>query len=221
MGSHFLLAVAVGGVMGFIGSMPIAGPVAVLVLERGLVRKAREGLGVALGAAAGETIYAFLAFWGVGAVLRRSPAVLPVARLVSSAVLITIGVYLATRRSARPELTEAEAKRGQKRKGFVLGASVTLVNPTIIATWTVAVAAVHSSGLLTAGTLEAIGFAVGVGGGIVGWFATLLHLLNRFQRGMRPENVDRVLHVAGWVVVGIGVALGVRPLAQALGWLKS
>jgi threonine/homoserine/homoserine lactone efflux protein len=221
MGSLFFLAVGVGAVMGFIGSMPIAGPVAVLVLERGLVRKAREGLGVALGAAAAETIYAFLAFWGVGAVLRRSPAVLPVARLVSSAVLITIGIYLATRKSARPELTEAEAKRGQKRKGFLLGASVTLLNPTIIATWTVAVAAVHSSGILTAGLPEAIGFALGVGGGIVGWFATLLHLLNRFQRGMRPENVDRVLHIAGWVVVGIGIALGVRPLAQALGWLKS
>jgi threonine/homoserine/homoserine lactone efflux protein len=221
MGPHFLLALAVGGVMGFVGSMPIAGPVAVLVLERGLVRKGREGLGVALGAAAGESVYAFLAFWGLGTVLRRSPAVLPVARLVSAAVLITIGIYLATRRSSPPPSPEAEMARGQKRKGFVLGASLTLLNPTIIVTWTVAVAAVHSSGYLTAGMLQAIGFALGVGGGIVGWFATMLHLLNRFQQGMRQEKVDRLLHIAGWVVVGIGVALGVRPFTLAIGWLKS
>jgi hypothetical protein len=103
----------------------------------------------------------------------------------------------------------------------VLGASLTLLNPTIIATWTVAVAAVHSTRLLSAGSLQAIGFALGVGGGIVAWFATLLHLLNRFQRGMRPETVDRLLHIAGWVVVVLGVGLGLRPVGQALGWLKS
>ena len=69
MATQILIALVAGSVMGFLGSMPIAGPVAVLVLERGLIRRRREGLGVALGAAAAEAIYAFLAFWGLGAVL--------------------------------------------------------------------------------------------------------------------------------------------------------
>ena len=220
MGTHFLLALLVGAVMGFVGSMPIAGPVAVLVLERGLVRRVREGLGIALGAALAEAIYAFLAFWGVGAALHASPRILPVSRLVGSGVMITLGVYLGTRR-AREHALEAELPEpaGRKRRGFLLGLSVTTVNPTIIASWTVVTATVHSTGWVLPGLPSAIAFDGGVGAGIVGWFVTMLRLLNRFQQGLAPRTVGRVLNVTGWLVVAIGVGLGVRPIGQAFGWL--
>jgi threonine/homoserine/homoserine lactone efflux protein len=220
MATHFLLAILVGAVMGFVGSMPIAGPVAVLVLERGLVRRAREGLGVALGAAAAESIYSFLAFWGLGTVLHARPGILPVSRLVGAGVMITLGVYLAFRKS-RPPLPGAEKhETGHRRRGMVLGLSVTFLNPTIIASWTVVTATVHSTGWVMPGLASAIAFAAGVGAGIVAWFATLLHLLMRFQSGLRPQTVDRVLNVTGWLVVAIGVGIGVRPFAQAFGWLR-
>src|SRR2546429_7543427 len=139
MASHRLRALRVGAVMGFVGSMPLAGPIAVLVLERGLVRRGREGLGVALGAAAGESVYAFLACWGVGAVLSTYPRVLPVSRLVGAGVLVVLGVYLALRRPRpAPETSASAPADGRKRRGFVLGASLTILNPTLIATWTFA-----------------------------------------------------------------------------------
>jgi threonine/homoserine/homoserine lactone efflux protein len=219
MRTETLLALALtsGVVMGFVGSMPVAGPVAVLVLERGLIRRAREGLGIALGSAASETVYAFFACWGVGAVVAAYPAVLPVSRLFGAAVLIALGITLATRRHRPPpERTVETPQRGQKRRGFVLGASLTLLNPTIIASWTVVVTAAHGAGLLEPGLWPAIAFAVGVGLGIVAWFAVLLRVLRRFERGVRPETVERLLHVTGWLVVALGVALAVRPLAQAL-----
>jgi threonine/homoserine/homoserine lactone efflux protein len=220
MGTRLLFALVAGAVMGFLGSMPIAGPIAVLVLERGLVGRRREGLSVALGAATAESIYAFLAFWGLGTVLHAAPAVLPISRLVGAAVMIALGIYLATRKSRPPvpeqELVEAT---GRKRRGFLLGLSVTFLNPTIIASWTVVTATVHSTGWVAPGLVSAVLFAAGVGSGIVGWFTTMLRLLDRFQSGLRPQTVDRVLHVTGWLVVAIGVGLGVRPFMQAFSWL--
>lgn len=222
MGTNTLLALAVGLVMGFVGSMPIAGPVAVLVLERGLLQRAREGLGVALGAAVSESLYAFLAFWGVGAVVRSAPGLLPVSRLIGAAVLIGLGIYLATRRS-RPRPAEPSVgalSGGRKRRGFVLGLTVTLLNPTVIATWTMAVTAVHSTALVKTGTFDAVVFAVGVGGGIMGWFTTMLHLLHRFQRRLQPVTVDRLLHIIGWLIAALGTGLAIRPLGEALGLLN-
>lgn len=221
MALNTLLALLVGVVMGFVGSMPIAGPVAVLVLERGLLQRAREGLGVALGAAVSESLYAFLAFWGVGAVIRSSPRILPVSRLIGAAVLVALGFYLATRKS-RPRPVEPPTGAlggGRKRKGFLLGLTITLLNPTVIATWTVAVAAVHSTALVNTGPFEAVVFAIGVGGGIVGWFTTMLHLLHRFQRRLEPATVDRLLHIIGWLIAALGTGLGIRPLGEALGLL--
>lgn len=221
MGTHLLFTILAGTVMGFLGSMPIAGPVAVLVLERGLIRKGREGLGVAIGAAAAESVYAFLAFWGLGTVLYSSPMLLRASRLVGAGLMITLGIYLANRKSTPPAQATASASPspGRKRTGFLLGLSVTTLNPTIIVSWTMVSATVHSTGLVSPGPISAVIFALSVGVGIVLWFATMLHLLHRFQSGLRPQTVDRVLNVTGWLVVAIGVGLGIRPFAQAFGWV--
>jgi len=220
MGTHILFALLAGTVMGFLGSMPIAGPIAVLVLERGLVQRGREGLGVALGAAAAETVYAFFAFWGLGTVLYASPKLLQVSRLIGAGVMITLGIYLANRKSSPPPPEGAAPVTGRKRRGFLLGLSVTFLNPTIVVSWTVVSTTVHSTGLVGPGLVPAIVFALGVGAGIVLWFATLLRLLNRFQSGLRPRTVDRVLNVTGWLVVAIGVGLAIRAFVQTLGWVR-
>jgi threonine/homoserine/homoserine lactone efflux protein len=222
MATHILFAILAGTVMGFLGSMPIAGPVAVLVLERGLIRRGREGLAVAVGAAAAESVYAFLAFWGLGTVLYGSPALLRASRLVGAGVMITLGVYLASRKSAPrvPDSAAVSPPVGQRRRGFLLGLSVTFLNPTIVVSWTMVAATVHSTGLVGPGLVSAIAFALGVGAGIVIWFATLLRLLYRFQSGLRPQTVDRVLNLTGWLVVAIGVGLGIRPIAQMFGWVR-
>jgi threonine/homoserine/homoserine lactone efflux protein len=159
---------------------------------------------------------------GAGTVLYASRTLLRASRLVGVGVMVTLGVYLANRKSApRPPEADGDAPvAGRKRRGFLLGLSVTFLNPTIIVSWTIVTATVHSTGLVPPGLISAVVFALGVGAGIVLWFATLLHLLHRFQSGLRPQTVDRVLNITGWLVVAIGVGLGIRPFVQAFGWVR-
>jgi hypothetical protein len=90
----------------------------------------------------------------------------------------------------------------------------------VIATWAMAVTAVHSIALVKTGTFDAVVFALGVGGGIMGWFTTMLHLLHRFQRRLQPVTVDRLLHIIGWLIAALGTGLAIRPLGEALGLLN-
>ena len=66
----FLIPLTVGLLVGFIGSVPIAGPVAALVFKCGLDGRFRKGLQIGFGNGVAEGLYACLAFWGVGALLR-------------------------------------------------------------------------------------------------------------------------------------------------------
>ena len=72
-----MLALLVGFAFGYLGSMPVAGPISVLVLHLGLAREGRRAFHLALGGALAEGIYALLAFWGLSAILAGHPLLLP------------------------------------------------------------------------------------------------------------------------------------------------
>jgi threonine/homoserine/homoserine lactone efflux protein len=88
-------AIVAGFLMAFFGSMPPVGPIAVLLLERGVSGRDAEGRGIALGAAIAETIYCALAMAGVSELMRRYAIALTIARAVGVAVLLGLGVYFA------------------------------------------------------------------------------------------------------------------------------
>src|SRR5262245_24321492 len=125
-----LLALIIGAVLGFIGSMPVAGPIAVLVVTRGLGTSSRGAAArIAAGAALVESIYAFLAFWGLGAVLHRFPMIAPASRLLGAGLLITVGVYLLRRGATTPQDPPAEAPvASDNRGGLLLGMTITALN---------------------------------------------------------------------------------------------
>lgn len=210
-----LAAFLIALVLSFFGSMPIAGPIAVVVLSKGLDNKPRSGLFVAIGAAIAESAYAAVAFLGLTAALERYPLLLPISRIFGCLILVGLGVYFIVRKAKQAE-EKREAKKEEDKtpttafNSAFLGLSVTALNPTLIVTWTAAVSAAQSTGLMRVNELDALPFGAGVLCGIIGWFATLLSLLTRFRKHIRPDSLHSVIRGIGFVLVLMGIGFGVR-----------
>ncbi len=205
-----ILAFLVGLACAFFGSMPIAGPVGVLIVERGLSGHGRSAFGLAVGNAVGEAGYALLAFLGMTAALSRFPWMVPASRVLGALILLGLGLYFALgpRRQTDKEGDDAPRRRG--RDGLWLGLVVTALNPTLIVTWSAVVTILHSTGVLRVEPLDAFPFAIGVVGGGVGWFGILLAIMTKLHRSVKPTTLDRVVRVLGWILVAAGAGVVIR-----------
>jgi threonine/homoserine/homoserine lactone efflux protein len=213
---RLLAMCAVALVFGFVGSMPLAGPISVMVVSRAAREKFDEALHLGLGAALAEAIYAGVALWGYTTLLARHPAVLPVSHGVTAVVLTAVGVRFVFWKP-KPHEDRNENKAGT----FLVGFTVSALNPTLLVTWGAAVAFIFSKGLAAGpdvpSWLTPILFGASAGAGVASWFTVLVAMLRRLE-GKLPERV------LTWTVRGLGVALvglGVWSGVQLVEWLHS
>jgi threonine/homoserine/homoserine lactone efflux protein len=204
-----VIAALLGFVFGFVGSMPVAGPIAVLVFGRGLEDRARNGLYLASGAAIAESVYAYLAFWGFSAFLTKNSWVEPVSRVAAAIILTVLGVHFSRKRPS-PEQERLPEPQGGNKRSFFLGFTITALNPTLIATWTAAVTTLFSLDIVKFDSAQALPFSFGAFSGIVSWFATLLYLLNRFRARFSRATVNRLVNVMGILLIVLGLGIGAR-----------
>ena len=208
-----LLAVCVMALLfGFVGSMPLAGPIAILVISRASQGRFGEALRVGLGAAVAEALYAGLAFWGFTAFLARHAVVVPISHGVTAAVLLALGV--------RFTFWKADATQGKPKNGagtLFFGFSISAINPTLLLTWSAAVAFLASYGLKGASPTYAVPFAVSAGAGIAAWFSLLVALLRRYQGKVPERALTWTVRALGLVLVVLGVVSGVRLLRWLAG----
>lgn len=181
-----LQAPLIGFLFGFVGSVPVAGPIAALVLARGLAGKFRSGFFIALGGALPEALYAFLAFWGFDALLGSYPWVDPVCKAVAAVILIGLGIWMmrAGGPTAPKVPTSGRSDRPSRRSGFgsfTVGFNVTLFNPTLLATWAAAVGILRGTGFDAFGPTNGVLFALFAAVGIVAWFSAMLWIIHRLH----------------------------------------
>jgi threonine/homoserine/homoserine lactone efflux protein len=206
LGSVFV-ALGLGGALAFAGSMPMTGPLALLVLDRIITAQRRAALWIALAGALVEGTIAAMVALLLPLVLRHSETIVRQARLSGALVIFAVGITLAI----RPELLEA-IKTERKRQSFTAGFLTTALNPTLLATWTITVTALHANGLLEGGSGTWLAFGVGVTAGALSWFVLLL-LLSRRSRLERLTHHRAVLgRGIGVVLVVLGVVLFVRAI---------
>jgi threonine/homoserine/homoserine lactone efflux protein len=205
-----LLTVLVGFAFGYLGSMPVAGPISILVLHLGLAHDPRHALHVAVGGAAAEGLYALVAFWGLSTALAAYPVILPASRLVGAGLLLALGLIMVLRRvrGAAPA-DPARPARGRKRS-LTLGFLITALNPTLIVTWSAAVAALHATGLVAMDRRAALPFAGSVATGIIAWFLTLLWLVAKWRSRMSLEAMGRFMKLMGAALVVAGGWMALR-----------
>ena len=197
MAASYPFALVAGFAMAFFGSMPPVGPIAVLLLERGVSGRDREGRGIAHGAALAETIYCALAMAGISELMQRYAVVEAIARGMGVLVLIGLGVHFARFRIAPRSPTVVTPVRGRP---FALGFSVSAANPVLIITWSGSIATLLSFARVRFDLAERGLFVFGVLAGMLAWFHLFLWMLRRYR--------DRItLRAAQWTVRGAGVAM--------------
>lgn len=199
-----LVAFILGYLFGFVGSVPIAGPISVLVFSLGLEGRFKNGVYLAIGAAIAEAFYAYLAFWGFSEFLARYGWIEPLSKALAAIILIFLGLNLYRRKSASGKIRKKLPSDGQKRS-MVLGFTLTALNPTLIATWTAAVAILYSTEILAFSTARALPFSIGTCMGIASWFCLLLILLARYKSRFKSSTLDKVVNVMGVGLVILGL----------------
>lgn len=201
-----VLATLLGLLFGFVGSMPIAGPISALVFTRALRGRMQEGLFIAIGGALAEAIYAALAFWGFAALLEKYDWIQSVSNGVASLILAVLGVMFLFQ--SQREVSAHDAPDHSKT-GIILGFTITILNPTLIATWSAASAILFSTGLVALEGQQVLPFSFGVLVGIVLWFTALLRLVGHFRERFSYASLNVVLRVTGG---------GLLLLAAWFGW---
>jgi threonine/homoserine/homoserine lactone efflux protein len=191
--------------LAFIGSVPMSGPVAVLFMARLLGGERGTAALIALGGALVEAGFALGLAFALPQLFGRTKALVLVSLALGALVITTLGLLLAL----RPQFAQRFSGAGEKR-GFARGALTTLFNPTLLATWTLAVSTLYANGWLSRHFLSALAFAVGVCLGSLAWFGILIGVTALRRRSVAPETRTKILRAMGGFLVVSGVFLGVR-----------
>ena len=197
------------------------GAVNVLGLRWGLQRGPRVALGIGLGAATVDTFYMALSLVGVLPLLAAADWLESALMFAGGGVLALLGAN-SIRSGYRPAAPEdiPPAQGVMDRSPYVLGLSVTVVNPSTIAAWLAISGGILASADLGAGGVpEGVGGALAVAGVFTGsamWFLVLAGIVALLRRRAGEAHLRAVGFVAGAVLVGLGLLLLARGFADVL-----
>lgn len=130
----------VGAVTGFIYSMPIAGPISVIVVSKAFQGKIRFCLRTAIGAAISEGFFVFVVVYGITALYELYQPVLPYFLLIGAVFVVIVGLKIVKQKidlkaiEANKIITNKDENRGGLRAGILIN----LTNPTLIISWFIA-----------------------------------------------------------------------------------
>ncbi len=215
-----VIAAVIGLLLGFLGSIPVAGPIAALVFSLGVQGRFRSGVFIAVGGGIAEAIYAFMAFWGFSTFLTRYELVVPISRALGGVILIALGLsflFGKVMAEADPDKEAKASKSESDLRSFALGFGITALNPTLIATWTAAVTTLYSTEAIAFSSVQAVPFALGTAVGIAGWFFILLALIRRYRDRFSVATLVGAVRAAGLLLLGLAVWFIVRFVQYLLG----
>lgn len=201
--AEILISTVLGVTTAFIGSMPVAGPLAVLVLQRTLTGQRMSAVLVALGGGMVEGSYALGIALGLPLLIQQSAVLIPVSQGLGAVVIAGLGLSL----SFRPHLFDSTGHQG-KRRSVLAGVAVTALNPTLLASWTLVISTLYAHGWLGLERKSAVPFAFGVTLGTTLWFSLMVWVGARFDRFMNSQRRWLLMRLIGLLLLGTGLYLG-------------
>lgn len=200
-----MLGLVIGYFFGLVGSMPLTGPIAVMVLRQALLGQYRKARLIAAGAALAEGIYCALAMFGFDVLARQYPVTVDYIRTGSGVLLILLGVFFL--RSSKIDLSQNSdlpQATGFKRY-LMLGFSIAIMNPVLMVSWAAAIAMFYSLTGIRFSLVDSILFPVAVPFGITTWFLILMYLLKRHKEKMGARLSAVLVKGMSLVLMAAGV----------------
>jgi arginine exporter protein ArgO len=191
--TYFVIGLAIGVITG----VPL-GPANLAVIDAAYRHTMRRAIGVAMGAAIGDMLYAGIGINGVGPLIIANPAVPPVLYAVSGVILAAYGAITVRAQPISPAVADAPRATLPSREmwsGVSVGLALILLNPAAIVTWVVVVGPY----LAEAERFEGPAATLGVLVGSFGWFTLVAYLTSHGKRLMGPKAV--------WITRIVGLAL--------------
>ena len=193
-----------GVLAGALTGVPI-GPVNVAVIDASYRHTMRRAIGVGLGGAIADALYAALGIVGVTPLLNNYPSVPPILYAVSGVVLMVYGFLTARSQPVTPAVPDAATStpsqieivnRREFLQGMKLGAALIVLNPAAMVTWVVIIGQLLPT---IENNYEGIACAIGVFVGSFGWFALVAYLTHKGKHVLGDK--------AAWIPRLVGVAL--------------
>lgn len=212
-----LIALLCGFAMGFVGSVPLTGPIALLVFHRGLQGRYARGIAIGFGGTLGELIYCALAVGGVGFLVEEFPLASAGMKFLSAMILVVFGLYFLI----APPKTNLDGGDSVPRADdtwptdFGQGFAISAFNPILLLNWTAAVGILYSMTGIRLDFSGGISFVIGAGLGVGGWFTLLVVILSQFRQRL-PEGVIAWVQRAMGAIVLVAAALPFHDLLSGL-----
>lgn len=139
MGESLITMSIVGLITGFIFSMPIAGPISILITSNALKGKIRYCNLVAIGASIADFVYVYLAVFGITKLYRYLKPAMPYIMGVGAIFILFIAYKVFRSKLDLEHLDEKEPKTikpiPKDKGGFYTGFMVNFLNPTLVFGW--------------------------------------------------------------------------------------
>jgi threonine/homoserine/homoserine lactone efflux protein len=204
----FPLSLVIGFVAGFLGAIP-PGPLNVTCLRKGLRGQKHEAYRVAFGGSVIDILVCLLIGFGLGWILEKVVTNVWV-RSALAIFLLGYGLKLLVvdrRRDKNAPPARSEEPSGDPTapaRSVFTGVLQGAANPALFVNWTILISFLVGHRLLGTSAASALGFALGVGAGVFGWFTLLIEFVDRWK-DKAGAWVSRSTVVAGVLLVAFGV----------------
>ncbi|MDX1699336.1 MAG: LysE family transporter [Melioribacteraceae bacterium] len=137
MTESFIVILLLGFFAGFFFSVPIAGPISILITSNSLKGRLRYCLRTALGGAIVETLYVFIAIYGLTALYAYYQKGIPIILIAGSFFLLYVGFRILTTKLKLDDLTKKsiESAKYENQGGFRTGLILNFSNPSLFVGW--------------------------------------------------------------------------------------
>jgi threonine/homoserine/homoserine lactone efflux protein len=197
--------------MSFFLCIPI-GPVNLEVFQSAIKKQHAQALSVALGASAGDAVWAMAAFFGITPFLKNgyNICIEGIFLLVTAAITFVLGLLslkdarLIERIEKREEAMAEKLKR--KRWAFVKGLTMVLINPLGIASWMIALSFLKKLKIYIPLTLTyEFFFMVTVILGAFAYFTMIIFITHKMKSLFSPQRTQKIIRVMGYVLIGFSL----------------